>query len=292
MSDFISWNSQPLGVWADKYAKGKFIDLDGRSTHYIEKGEGESIILLHGFFYDSYLWERNIEVLAEHFKVYALDLWGFGYSTREPLDYGYQLYSDQVLMFMDALGIQSASLAGQSMGGGTAIWFCVQHIQRVNKLILVDAAGVPHALPLTGKFFNLPRVGEFFLGLNTDLIRRKNLADLFIHNKDLLTDSYFENVTRFHKIKGTIECSLTILRKQFFHTLSDQLQQLSQLDVPLLIVWGREDKAIPMQKGEEMHKILNGSRFEILDNAGHVPNYERAEEFNKLALDFLQQQDS
>ena len=291
MADFISWNSQSLEAWAEKNAKGKFIDLDGHSTHYIEKGEGEVIILLHGFFYDSYLWERNIDVLAEQFKVYALDLWGFGYSTRESLDYCYQLYSDQVLTFMDALGIQKASLAGQSMGGGTAIWFSVQHRQRVNKLILVDAAGVPHGLPLTGKFFSLPRVGEFFLGLNSNLIRRKNLADVFIHNKELITDSYFENVTRFHKIKDTTECMLTILRKQFFHTLSDQLQQLSQLDVPILIVWGREDKAIPLQKGEEMHKILKGSRFEILDKAGHVPNYDRAEEFNKLSLDFLRQQD-
>ena len=289
MSDFISWNSQPLEAWAHKNASGKFIDLDGRSTHYIEKGEGEVIILLHGFFYDSYLWDSNIEVLAKQFKVYAVDLWGFGYSTREPLDYGYQLYSDQVLMFMDALGIQKASLAGQSMGGGTAIWFCVQHRQRVNRLILIDAAGVPHGLPLTGKFFNLPMVGEFFLGLKNNLIRRKNLADVFIYNKELITDSYFENVTRFHKIKDTTERMLTILRKKFFHTLSDQLEQLSQLDVPILIVWGREDKAIPLQKGQEMHKILKDSRFEILDNAGHVPNYECAEEFNKLALDFLRQ---
>ena len=190
-------------------------------------------------------------------------------------------------MFMDALDIQQASLAGQSMGGGTAIKFCVQHRQRINKLILVDAAGIPHGLPLTGKFFNLPGVGEFFLGLNNNLIRRKNLADVFIHNKNLITDNYFENVTRFHKIKGTTERMLTILRKKFFHTLSDQLQQLSQLDVPILIVWGRKDKGIPLKKGEEMHKKLKGSRFEILDNAGHVPNYECAEEFNKLSLDFL-----
>jgi len=245
---------------------------------------------LHGFFYDSYMWQRNINDLAEQFKVYAPDLWGFGYSTREPLDYGYQLYSDQVLMFMDALGIQRASLAGQSMGGGTAIWFSVHHRNRVNKLILVDAAAGPHGLPLTGKFFNLAGVGEFFLGLNTNFIRRKNLADFLIHNQDLLTDSYFENVTRFHKIKGTTECSLSILRKQFFHTLSDQLQQLSRLDIPVLIIWGREDRGIPLQKGREMHRILNGSRLEIIDNAGHVPNYERAEAFNTFALDFLQEQ--
>jgi pimeloyl-ACP methyl ester carboxylesterase len=291
MSDFISWNSQPIEVWSKQYAKGEFIDLNGRITHYIEKGEGEPVILLHGFFYDSYLWESNINALAEEFKVYALDLWGFGYSTREPLDYDYHLYSDQVLMFMDNLGIKRATLVGQSMGGGTAIMFCVKYSERVNQLLLVDAAGMPQPLPLTGKIFNLPLVGEFFLGLNTNAIRKKNLSDIFIHKKDMITESYFDNVTRFHKIKGTTECLLKIMRKQFFNTLSYEINQLAQLQVPILIVWGGEDKGIPLRCGEEMHSILKGSRLEILDDAGHVPNFEGAEEFNNLAVNFLRQHD-
>lgn len=287
MSEFIRWNSQPVDVWASKYAQGKFVELDGRTTHYIERGEGKPVILLHGFFYDSYLWAANVDVLAEEFKVYALDLWGFGYSTREPMNYGYQLYADQVLLFMDSLGIQCASLVGQSMGGGTAIMFCVQHRPRVNKLLLVDPAGMPNPLPLVSKFFDLPRVGELFLSLSTDAVRRKNLGDLWIHNQELLTESYFENVTRFHKIEGTTEASLAILRQKFFDTLSDEIHRLGQEDVPILIVWGREDRAVPLRCGQEMHRILKGSRLEIIDGAGHVPNYERAEMFNELAVDFL-----
>jgi pimeloyl-ACP methyl ester carboxylesterase len=287
MPEFIRWNSQPLDVWASKHAQGKFIDLDGCTTHYIEKGEGEPLILLHGFFYDSYIWAENIDVLAEKFKVYALDLWGFGYSTRKPLDYGYQLYTDQVLKFMDSLGIQSASLVGQSMGGGTAILFCVQHRQRVNKLLLVDPAALPHTLPLIGKVFNLPRVGEFFMGLSTNVVRNKNLGDLWIYNKKLITKDYFDKVTRFQKIQGTTEVLAAILRKEFFHTLSDEVHQLSQEDVPILIVWGREDKANPLRLGQDMHRILKSSQLEVIDNAGHVPNYEFSDVFNRLALDFL-----
>jgi len=289
MSKFIRWNSQPLEVWASKYARGKFVDLDGRKTHYIEKGEGEPIILLHGFFYDSYLWAANIDVLAENFKVYALDLWGFGYSTRDPLNYDYQVYVNQVVQFMDSLGIQSASLVGQSMGGGTAILFCVQQRQRVNKLLLVDPAGVPNPLPLTVKFFNLPRISEFFFGLNTDTVRKKNLGNFLIHNKELITDSYFENVIRFHKIKGTTEVLLTILRKDFFNKLSYEICCLAQMEVPILLVWGKEDKAVPLRCGQEMHHLLKSSRLEIIDNAGHVPNFEQAEEFNQLAVDFLRE---
>ena len=289
MSEFIRWNSQPLDVWARKHAQGQFIDLDGCTTHYIDKGEGEPLILLHGFFYDSYIWADNIDALAKKFKVYALDLWGCGYSTRKPLDYGYQLYADQVLMFMDSLGIQSASLVGQSMGGGTAILFCVQHRQRVNKLLLVAPAALPHTLPWIGKFFNLPRVGEFFMGLRTNVVRKKNLGDLWIYDKKLLTESYFENVTRFQKIQGTTEVLAAILRKEFFHTLSDEVNQLSQEDVPILMVWGREDKANPVRLGKDMHRILKSSRLEVIDNAGHVPNYESSDAFNRLALYFLQE---
>jgi len=175
------------------------------------------------------------------------------------------------------------------MGGGTAIMFCVQHRQRVNKLLLVDPAGIPNPLPLTGKFFNLPGIGELFLGLSTDAVRRKNLGDLWIHNQELLTESYFENVTRFHKIKGTTEASLAMLRRKFFDTLSDEIHRLGQEGVPILIVWGREDKAVPLRCGREMHRILKGSRLEIIDDAGHVPNFERAEVFNQLALDFLRE---
>ncbi|MFC1538135.1 alpha/beta fold hydrolase [Candidatus Latescibacterota bacterium] len=289
MSDFIPWNSQPLDVWASKHAQGKIIDLDGCSTHYIEKGEGEPVILLHGFFYDSYLWATNIDILAQKFKVYALDLWGFGYSSRESLDYGYQLYADQVLKFMDSLGIECASILGQSMGGGTAIIFCLQHSQRVNKLLLVDSAGMPNPLPISAKIINLPWVGEFLFGLQSNTVRKKFLGENWIYNKELLTENYFENVTRFHKIKGTTKAMLKILRKNFFFTLSDEIHNLGQEDVPILIVWGREDKGVPLQSGHEMHRILKGSRLEIFDNAGHIPNFECSDKFNQLAVDFLQE---
>jgi pimeloyl-ACP methyl ester carboxylesterase len=287
MAEFIPWNSQPLDEWANKYAKGKFIKLDGHSTHYIEKGEGEPVILIHGFFYDSYMWNKNIDALADKFKVYALDLWGFGYSTREPMDYGYPLYADQLLKFMDALNIQKASLIGQSMGGGTSIFFSVRHRDRVNKVILVDAAGMPNPLPLIGKIANLPRVGEFLLGLKGDFYRKMILGTTFIYDKRFITESYLENVTRFHKIKGTTEVSLKILRKQFFHTLPDEVHRLGEMDMPILIIWGRQDKAVPLERGEEMHNILRGSRLEIFDQAGHCPHDEKSQKCNQLAVDFL-----
>jgi pimeloyl-ACP methyl ester carboxylesterase len=284
---FIPWNSQPLEYWVSKYAHGKFIDLNGLSTHYIEKGSGDPIILLHGFFFDTYMWNKNIDALAEKFKVYAFDLWGFGFSTREPLDYGYPLYTQQLQEFMDAFEIPRASLIGQSMGGGTIINFTVSNRDRVDKIVLVDAAGMPNRLPIMGRISNLPILGELMYNLKGDFIRKMTLDNTFLHNKRIVTDEYFENATRFHKIRGTTEVMLYITRKQFFDTLLEEIKKLSLMNVPTLIVWGREEKSISLPIGEEMHRILKGSRFEILDQAGHCAQIDQPDRFNQLSLDFL-----
>jgi pimeloyl-ACP methyl ester carboxylesterase len=139
MPEFIPWNSRVLDEWREKYAQGNFISLNGRSTHYIEKGNGNTVILMHGFTMELHTWIH--------------------------IDYDYKLYTEQLLLFMDAMAINKASVIGHSMGGGTAINFSVNHRDRVNKLILVDAAGMPSSLPLRAKFFTLPGVGEFLQGV-------------------------------------------------------------------------------------------------------------------------------
>ena len=287
MSHFIPWDSQPLNDWGEKHARGKFIELDGHRTHYIEKGHGAPVILLHGFFYDTHMWDGNMDAFAEQYKVYVLDLWGFGYSTRQILDYGYPLYAKQLKLFMDALGIQKASLIGQSMGGGTIIRFCVYNRDRVEKIVLVDPAVLPNELPLMGRIANLPGVGEFLFGLNSDFFRRLSLKVNFIYNNQHVTDDYFEKVTRFQKVENTTKIMLKILRKQFFHTLQAEVHQLSTMNIPALVVGGRQDAGIPIRLIEEVHRILSGSRLEVFDEAGHCPHDEQAERFNQLALEFL-----
>jgi pimeloyl-ACP methyl ester carboxylesterase len=153
----------------------------------------------------------------------------------------------------------------------------------------VAPAGLPHKMPFIAKLFCLPRVGEFFFSLNTDTIRKKNLADFFIYDKKLLTQSYFENATRYQKIKGTSETGLSILRKNFFFELSDEVKKLNEMGVPILIVWGRQDKGNPLSSGIEMSRMLENSQLEVFEQAGHVPNFEKADRFNELAISFLQQ---
>lgn len=285
-----AWNSQPLSQWAGRYAEGNGIILDGHVTHYREMGEGEPVILLHGFFFDSHYWDPNIEFLARHFKVYAPDFWGFGYSSREPMDYGYPLFARQLSLFMDALEIPSATLIGHSFGAGTAIHFAAQNRPRVNKLILAAAGGLKNKPPLTSEIFCLPGVGEALSNLPGDWVRKSLLKKFWFYRPEVVTEAYFEVMTRFHQIKGTTRTGLSVLRKQFFDALEEEITILGMTDVPTLIVWGKQDRGIPVDRAEKLHKLLPQSRLEIIDGAGHAASVETADIFNELCLEFLLQQ--
>ena len=287
MSEFIPWNSQSIDLWAERYAEGKFIDLAGHRTHYVESGQGKPVILIHGFNLDFHTWVKNIDQLATRFKVFAPDLWGQGYSTREPLDYGYELFEEQIRLFMEALDIQRPSLVGHSMGGGSSIVFSLKNPDKVDKVVLVDSTGIPTTLPFRSKVFRLKGVAELMMSLPSDRIRRMNLEDIWIHDQDLLTEDYYQKLVLYQKIEGSTEALLTILRKDFFNTLEDEIRQLGHLDIPTLIIWGREDISLPLSCAEKMHQLIPGSRLEILDKAGHLSNFDRADEFNKLVIGFL-----
>ena len=287
MVNYIPWNSQPLDEWSQKHAPGKFIDLNGRSTHYIEKGAGEPLILIHGFNMDLATWHYNIDALASLYKVYAIDLWGLGYSTRQPLDHGFDLFVEQVGLFMDVMEIKKATLMGHSMGGGIAITFAVRHRQRVDKLVLVDSVGLPFKMALRAKLFKMPGVAEFLMGMNNDYLRKKNLKELWLHDGEYLTEERFTTVSQFQKIQGSTEILLAILRKDFFQELSPEIDRLGQMDVPALIVWGRHDAAVPFHVGEEIHRRLEGSTFVVIEDGAHMPNFELPDEFNQIVTGFL-----
>ncbi|HSM15184.1 MAG TPA: alpha/beta fold hydrolase [Thermoanaerobaculia bacterium] len=284
---FVPWDSQPLEAWAERHAAGRRLDLSGRRTHYLERGTGEPVVLIHGFNLDASTWIANLDALAARFRVIAPDLWGQGYSTRGPLEWGYPLFCEQILALLDALGIERASLVGHSMGGGTAARFARRHPERVAKLVLVGAAGIPEPLPLRAKLFRLPGIARFLFWLPTDVVRRRNLRDYWVHDPAVLTDEIYQSFSWPQKIVGSSDVLISILRRDFLNTLREDYEALGAHRLPTLIVWGRQDAAVPLRSGETIHRLLPGSRLEVLDGAGHLPNLDRAEAFNELVAGFL-----
>ena len=287
--DFFSKETCLYEETAKQYAKGKFVTVDGKKVHYLEKGSGSPVILIHGFLYHSVMWQRNLDALAEKFKVYAVDLWGFGYSQRLPqLDYSFPAYGRQIKGFMEALGIPKAALAGQSMGGGIAVHVAARYPDKVDRLILVDPAVIPYPDTIIGTIYKLPGVGEFLNSLPGDFIMQNNLKSLWFYDPNKVTDAYAKEVLQPLCIKGSHEALMYILRnvlKEPF--VESEAKELARTDMPILLIHGREDKAVPLNNSRVLNKIWRNSRLAVFDRAGHNPHEEHPEKFNALALSFL-----
>jgi pimeloyl-ACP methyl ester carboxylesterase len=272
-----------------KYAKGKFVTVDGKKIHYIEKGDGKPIILIHGFLYSTAMWNKSIDAFASKFKTYAVDLWGWGYSERmNATDYSFPFYAQQILQFMDALNIRKASLVGQSMGGGIAVYLAAHYPDRVDKLILVDPAAIPYPMTTIGWIYQQPFVGEFLNAIPGDALMENNIKTIWFYDGNKAGKEYLQEVIQPLRIQGTSEGLMYILRNVLKPPyVEKEVNMLAQIHKPILIVHGREDKAVPLDKSEKLSRLWKESKLVVFDKAGHSPHEEYPEEFNKIAIDFL-----
>jgi pimeloyl-ACP methyl ester carboxylesterase len=273
-----------------KYAPGKFVTVDGKKIHYIEEGHGEPVILIHGFLYSTVMWKKSMDAFASKFKTYAVDLWGWGYSERlNTTDYSFCFYAKQILQFMDALNIPKASLVGQSMGGGIAIYLAAHYPERVNKLILVDPAAIPYPVTAIGWIYQRPFIGEFLNAIPGDALMENNIKTIWFYDRNKVSKEYLEEVVRPLRIKGTSEGIMYILRNMLKPPyVESEVNVLARIDnKPILIVHGREDKAVPLDRSEKLNGLWQGSKLVIFEKAGHSPHEEHPEEFNSIAIDFL-----
>ena len=287
--DFFSKETCSYEEAIKQYATGKFVTVDGKRVHYLEKGSGSPVILIHGFLYHTVMWQKNIDALAERFKVYAVDLWGFGYSERLPrLDYSFPLYAGQIKGFMEAKGIPKAILIGQSMGGGISVYLAAKHPDKVERLILIDPAVTPYPDTIVGTIYKLPGVGEFLNLLPGDFLMKNNLKSIWFHNPNKVTDAYAEEVLRPLCIKGSQEALMYVLRNVLREPfVENEARDLARADLPILLVHGREDRAVPLNNSRVLNKMWKNSRLAVFERAGHSPHEEHPEKFNALALAFL-----
>jgi len=272
-----------------KFAKGKFVTVDGKKVHYVEAGNGPPIILIHGFLYHTVMWKKNIDALAGKFKVYAIDLWGWGYSERlKENEYSFERYGKQIVGFMDALNIKKATLAGQSMGGGISVYVAAHYPERVDRLILVDPAVIPYPMTTIGKIYQFPFIGEFMNAIPGDALMKNNIKTIWFYDRNKVTEEYCKEVLQPFCIKGSYAGSMVILRNVLKEPyVEKEANLLAKMSIPTLIIHGREDKAIPLDRSKRLNDLWKGSKLVIFDKAGHSPHEEYPEKFNKLALEFL-----
>lgn len=256
----------------------KDIVVFGQKIHYAEAGSGPTVILLHGLGGSWRAWQQNIGPLAEKFHVIAPDQIGFGKSDKPLVNYRIRTYVDFLDQFCKQLNIDRATLVGNSMGGWIALLFTAALPDRVDKLVLVDAAGYPPPKDVD------PRT---FYGLNPSTrAGMKALVAKVFYGKIFQTDTAIDAAiaNRLAAGDGYTINSITesIIRGEDFLDV-----QVKTIKRPTLIVWGREDGLTPLSDGERFNKEIPGSKLVVIEQCGHVPNLEKAAEFNAALMKFL-----
>ena len=262
----------------DAQTASKEVLVFGQKIQYVEAGSGPTVILLHGLGGSSQVWNFNIGPLAEKFHVVVPDQIGFGKSDKPLVNYRIRTYVDFLDQFCKQLKIERATLVGNSMGGWIAAMFTASFPDRVDKLVLVDAAGYrpPKDLDMNTLFSLNP----------TTRAEMKVLLGKVFYNKAFQSDAAIDQSMTVRLAAGdgyTIK-SITesIIRGEDF--LDDVVKTIKR---PTLIMWGRQDGLVPLADGEHFNKDIAGSKMIVLDQCGHVPNVEKPGEFNAAVLKFL-----
>lgn len=277
----IFWLARPADVSFDEARASvphsqysHFADVDGVRLHYQEKGTGTPLILIHGYTSSTYSWKDVFGPLSENFHVIAIDLKGFGFSGKPDGDYSRRAQAVLVTHLLDQLKITKAWFCGNSMGGEVALNVALLNPELVSGLVLIDSAGVAvkGGASLAPWYMFVPAVGRVLiaLGLTSDKLVREGLEKSFYD--DTKVDN--ERVAAYYRPLKTRGGQLAAQRARIQFNQFPIENQLGQINVPTLIIWGEQDALIPVEAGHKMNQLIKDSQLVVIEKCGHVPQEE------------------
>lgn len=278
-------------IWADLQGvpfTQAYVTVDGIRTRYLRAGTPgrPALIFLHGTGGHAEAYVRNLAAHAAHFDTFAIDMLGHGHTDKPDYDYVIPRYLDHVRGFMDAMGLKTASLSGESLGGWVAGHFAVAYPGRVDKLVLNTAGAEridPEALERI-RTSTLAAVEE----ANWERVKAR-LQWLMFDKADVHDDLV---ATRL-KIYTNPAMKIGIRRIVALHTMEARRHwavtdaQWASIKAPTLVLWTTHDPTAKVEVGQTLASLIPGARFEVMQDCGHWPQFEDAETFNRIHLDFL-----
>jgi len=279
--------------------EGAFVDLsDGARMHYIvrhpersreaaESKDAQDVILIHGVMDSAFHWHKNIDALAAQHRVWAIDLVGFGFSSRPTAsNYSLKMYARHVREFMDAHGIARASIIGHSLGGAVTLEFAHDYPARVDKLILIaPATFLLQFRPQVKLAARLPGVPRAVIGYALTSERaRMGAWRGAVGDPSHVDLAEAEMRLRPQRVKGSAAALIAMLGSPHW---SDLPAGLSRIAAPALILWGANDRAVPLRHGGYHERDLPNGKLVILEGAGHIPQNEYPAVVNRLMVEFL-----
>ena len=253
--------------------------------HYMDEGNGEPLVLVHSIGQSIYTWRSLYYSLAQNYRVIALDLPGFGYSSR-PTEYSYTIedQSRALELFLDAIGIESAHFVGFSMGSGYVMDFCLRHPERVGRVVLLAPGGMVPEMPLPIKLLDSSLFGpiaSIIFGMRSvESVLSECFFDQTVGVKPDVIEEYYKTI-----------CDSAARRalRFSFHNYDDEnwLARLRATEMPVLILLGAEDKWRTPEQAELIHAAIPNAGYSLVRNAGHLLHEEKPDKVMAALLEFI-----
>ncbi len=269
---------------------GDMVTVSGQRLHLRDSfgqrpgGDGPAIIMLHGFAASLHTWEPWATALSDRYRIIRYDLPGFGLSPpNEDGDYSLARDVDQLGAVMDALGLDRATLIGNSMGGKVAWHFAARFPARVEKLVLISPDGFAQPGQAYGE---APRVGRaiglmrYFL---PEPLLRMNIAAAYADASRLSG----ETVTRYHEMMRAPGARAAMIERFRQAVLEDPAALLPRITAPTLLLWGEQDRLIPISNAEDYLRLMPRAELVRLPGIGHLPHEEAPEASLPPVAEFL-----
>lgn len=270
------------------YHDAEVLQLASAPICYIQKGQGPAILLLHGVPLSLLTWRHNIDYLARHYTVIAIDMKGYGMSGKPTGSYTPESQARVIGELLNAIGLRKVSIIGSSYGCAVAIAFALAQPKCVDKLVLINSVGYPggpHSLErllrikllalLLRPTLRTTTLGKFLFMSNL----RKSYTNPRLASRELV-DAYFDLLRRD---SGDIAFLTTL---QHFQE-QEVARQLAAISHQTLIIWGAQDHVLPVNNAKLIHQSIQSSKLKIIPDCGHLPHEEAPELVNPLIAQFL-----
>jgi pimeloyl-ACP methyl ester carboxylesterase len=286
---FYQKDQSPEEVYK-KYAlaSSQQIAIGGVQLHYSDEGnrlDSTPLLLIHGTSSSLRTWDGVTAQLKSQYRIIRFDLPGFGLTGPNPNhDYTTRYYNEVIDSLMMALQISRVIIVGNSLGGAIATQYAIYQPGKVRGLVLVDAAGLPPAKKTTGaigfKLAQMPVINQLLTIITPRVLVKKSLQDAYGDTgkvTDSLTTQYFDMLTREGNRKALVD-----RMRQGWQVTDGNF--LTKVQAPTLIVWGSQDRLIPVENAELFQQKIKNSQVHIWGNLGHVPMEEDPVAFSEVLL--------
>ncbi len=267
------------------------VDLAGiGEVHYLAEGHGPPVVLLHGLAASSVAWRSNLHTLSQRYAVFAPDLPGHGESAKPEVEYDLEFGLRFLQQFLDTLHLDCPVLMGNSTGGFLALALALRHPDQVRSLVLVDIPGMGKEVAWHLRLAALPGIGRLLASM--EVTSRGRFAPRLFSHPERIAPEVREEMLRLLRLPGVGRTMLSVLRSSVgLMGLRSSLLQLlharTLLPVPTLVVWGEEDRILPVEHARRFARRFPDVQLLVLPDCGHWPQMEQADAFNEAVLSFM-----